>query len=778
MDKYEVLGKRSFGAQSNVFNIVRKDAPDYAAVKEGKLPTPLVAKRYLNMAASATIRERALREAALLQSLSNPHVMPVLDAFGDGDDIVIIMPAATCTLKDAIKSAGGFLTPLAATHVAWQLAEALVYIHSRKILHRDIKPDNIMLRSDAAGGISSDAGPAAGAGAGSGAGATAGLTLPGNFDVSLCELLLSDFGTSAILEGTEHAGTAVGTQPYMAPEVLNDEPYDSAADLWSYGVTILQAATGVVLGGSAEARRKLRKGDWELGTFMQSELVTPDEQERWRSLPSTLSDLLFGVLNIDPAKRLTASSTLASPFLEPARAAAQARVARAREEEQRALVVEVKTLRQEKVALVARAEAAESKASALETKVTSLETKVSGLGTKVSGLEKDLAAATKQAADEKTAHAATKRDLLKSQGDLATASTKLDEASTKLTAANAEVARLEAELKKRPAAVANATSTAAPAKTTTVAPPPVPTAPTAAPVPSSLTITLPSDTGATYGLCALGSDRIAICCGVTSNSVFIYDTRTGTQVARLQGHTDTVHGVCALRDGRVASCAYDKTIRVWSVTPGKTSCDFTLTGHTGHVYDVVQLPDGRLASAGVDKTIRIWNLSTQKCEAELTGHTDMVFPLVLLPNGNLASGSKDNSFRVWDVAGKKCLHTVVGHGRWPSGLGTLKDGRFFAVSEKVRIFDPKRSYACVETFSADTRVDVRACLASDGRIATASYSGNGIVRFWDISKPTATTASALKAAANSPINFILSLPDGRMAMGSGMTVKIDSLPPA
>ena len=89
----------------------------------------------------------------------------------------------------------------------------------------------------------------------------------------------------------------------------------------------------------------------------------------------------------------------------------------------------------------------------------------------------------------------------------------------------------------------------------------------------------------------------------------------------------------------------DSTIRLWDTKSGHETA--RLEGHTHWVRAVAVLPDGRLASGSVDTTIRLWDATTGQETARLKSHTEGVSALTVLPDGRLASGSADNTIRLW-----------------------------------------------------------------------------------------------------------------------------------
>jgi len=93
--------------------------------------------------------ERFLREIAITARLNHPHILALLDsgAAGDGDLLYYVMPVVTGeSLHDRI-ARGGALPVAEALRVATDATEALVHAHAQGVVHRDIKPDNVLLSS-------------------------------------------------------------------------------------------------------------------------------------------------------------------------------------------------------------------------------------------------------------------------------------------------------------------------------------------------------------------------------------------------------------------------------------------------------------------------------------------------------------------------------------------------------------------------------------------------------------------------------------------------------
>ena len=107
------------------------------------------------------------------------------------------------------------------------IADALAYAHERGVLHRDVKPGNVMLRRDGA-------------------------------------VKLMDFGLAKLLDGEEdtaltESGVLVGTVAYLAPELFLGEKADHRADIWGLGVILHQLAAGVSPADPVDLRERLER---------------------------------------------------------------------------------------------------------------------------------------------------------------------------------------------------------------------------------------------------------------------------------------------------------------------------------------------------------------------------------------------------------------------------------------------------------------------------------------------------------------------------------------
>jgi serine/threonine protein kinase len=173
-----------------------------------------------HLSASAQARERFEREARAISSLSHPHICPLYDVgHQDGTDFLVMEYLEGETLADRLKK--GRLPLEQVLQYAIQIADALDAAHSHGVIHRDLKPGNIMLTKSGAKLL--DFGLAKAHAAEAAAGMSSGST------------------KTTPLTGE---GTILGTLQYMAPEQLEGAQVDTRTDLFALGAVIYEMATG------------------------------------------------------------------------------------------------------------------------------------------------------------------------------------------------------------------------------------------------------------------------------------------------------------------------------------------------------------------------------------------------------------------------------------------------------------------------------------------------------------------------------------------------------
>src|SRR5262245_10761791 len=215
----------------------------------------LVAIKVLHpgMAAEGTARRRLAREVETMHRVQSRYVAEVVAADLDGEMPYIVTRYVPGLTLDAVVAAGGPLTGPALARLAYGLAEALAAVHAAGVVHRDLKPGNVMI---------SDGEP-----------------------------VVIDFGIAQLPETTRltMTGMFMGTPGYLAPEVIEGKDSGTASDVHSWGATVAYAAIG---------RPPYGIGPYET-IFYRIMHGAPDLD----TLPEPLRDLVLAALSRDPAKR-------------------------------------------------------------------------------------------------------------------------------------------------------------------------------------------------------------------------------------------------------------------------------------------------------------------------------------------------------------------------------------------------------------------------------------------------------------------------------------------
>jgi serine/threonine protein kinase len=201
-------------------------------------------------------RERSLREARATARIDHPNVVRVYDVVQESDRLWIVMELVDARSLEQILVQNGPVGRTEAARIGIGLTRALREVHAVGVLHRDIKPGNVLI--DTRGRV-----------------------------------VLTDFGIAAIqdLAGLTVAGMLVGSPDYMAPERIEGRPQGPPSDLWSLGATLCAALAG--------------QSPFARPTTMATLHAVLYEEPRLPSEPGPLRDALAGLLRKDPEARLT-----------------------------------------------------------------------------------------------------------------------------------------------------------------------------------------------------------------------------------------------------------------------------------------------------------------------------------------------------------------------------------------------------------------------------------------------------------------------------------------
>ena len=227
-----------------------------------RLDRQVAVKVLRDPATSQADRARFISEARLLGGLSHPHLVRVLDAGVDRDLPYLVLELVRgTTLADVLDRP---LPPDRAARLGVELASALDHVHRAGIVHRDVKPGNVLLDEHGAA-------------------------------------RLADFGIARLVDDTSRqtrTGNVVGTVAYLAPEQVAGERVTTAADIYSLGLLLLEALTGTrpYAGSSVECA---------FARLHRPPVLPSSLPARWRSLLASMTAR-------DPAARPTAAAVATS----------------------------------------------------------------------------------------------------------------------------------------------------------------------------------------------------------------------------------------------------------------------------------------------------------------------------------------------------------------------------------------------------------------------------------------------------------------------------------
>jgi WD40 repeat protein/tRNA A-37 threonylcarbamoyl transferase component Bud32 len=174
-----------------------------------------------------------------------------------------------------------------------------------------------------------------------------------------------------------------------------------------------------------------------------------------------------------------------------------------------------------------------------------------------------------------------------------------------------------------------------------------------------------------------GGKRIASAGG--DRTVQVWDAFDGRHPYIYRGHTDSVYAVAWSPDGkRIASAGEDGTVQIWDPVAENLLYTFRLYDTT--MWSIAWSPDGkRIASANNNNTVQVWNTTDGSYQFILGGHTDFVYGVAWSPDGKyIASASGDKTVRVWDASNGRHISTYTGHGDSVRSVSWASDSKRIA----------------------------------------------------------------------------------------------------
>jgi serine/threonine protein kinase len=203
---YRIVGKIGAGGMGEVYRAHDDQLDRDVALKV--LPPGLLADE--------AARKRFRKEALALARLNHPNIETVYEfSTEDGVDFLALELIQGSPLSEMLRR--GTLPSTDTIPIAIQLARALAAAHEQHVVHRDLKPGNLMITSDGRLKV---------------------------LDFGLARLLRPARDLEMTVSVSEREGTFSGTVPYMSPEQLRGEPADARSDIFSAGIVLYEMATG------------------------------------------------------------------------------------------------------------------------------------------------------------------------------------------------------------------------------------------------------------------------------------------------------------------------------------------------------------------------------------------------------------------------------------------------------------------------------------------------------------------------------------------------------
>jgi len=224
VERYTMIEKLGEGTYGQVYKAVHRDTQEQFAIKKIRI-------QYEDEGVPST----AIREVSLLKECDHPNVIKLHDVFSKPSALFLVFEFLDMDLRVYLKKHGAFEDPLMLQSAAFQLFRGIEFCHGHRILHRDLKPQNVLI------------------------------------DIRKLRLKLADFGLARAFSVPLRAYTQeVVTLWYRAPEILlGMTKYATPTDIWSLGCIVAEMATA----------RALFPGDSEIDTIFKifRQLGTPHD---------------------------------------------------------------------------------------------------------------------------------------------------------------------------------------------------------------------------------------------------------------------------------------------------------------------------------------------------------------------------------------------------------------------------------------------------------------------------------------------------------------------
>jgi serine/threonine protein kinase len=547
--------------------------------------------------------ERFREEARTIGRLTHPSIVDVKD-FGveQGVPYLVMHYAAQGTLRQRHPK-GTRLAPATILPYVRQIASALQYAHDQQVIHRDVKPENMLVGEQG-------------------------------------EILLSDFGIATITQNSryQHTGDVVGTIAYMAPEQMHGKPRP-ASDQYALGIVIYEWLCG----------ERPFVGSMNEVVAQHLSLPPPPLRERVPELSPEVEQVVLTALEKDPKARFASMQAFANAFEQASQT-----------ETPRAVLDQAVTLTELELPMTmpvtpARPPIIEVVAPVVQ-KAVEAESAVAQTPSKP---ELVLLVPQETALSASAPPKAGQTDTVKSKA------AQTDPVHSELTFQNETSDKAPETLPLPASATPKSPLPAGGISRRTVligggslvglaalgggfwlANSHRSLGTSAAPILGTTLYTYHGHSGPVWSV-AWSSDSKRVASGSSDKTVQVWDASDGGHVFTYRGHSDVVSAVAWSPNGqRVASASHDGTVQVWDASNGGNV--FTYRGHSPDwVADVVWSPNGqRIASAGGD--VQVWNANNGG--DVFTYHNQGDFVAWSSDGTYIASTGRDGDVQVWNAS--------------------------------------------------------------------------------------------------------------------------------